>query len=154
MIRVIGAARALLVSLSLLSGCTHMASPVAPEPEVVFHPAGAEPVHVRVELARTAAETERGLMYRDHLDDGRGMLFLFAAPKQQVFWMHNTYIPLDMIFLGADRRVVGVVERAQPLTDTPRAVPGLSQYVLEVPGGWSVAHRVGPGTPATFAGFE
>ena len=123
-------------------------------PEVVFRPPGAAEVRVVVEIARTERERNRGLMYRDKLESGRGMLFLFEEAAPLSFWMRNTYIPLDMIFLGADRRVVGIVERAEPLTDDPRGVPGRSQFVVEVPGGWAAAHRIAPGTPVDFRNID
>jgi uncharacterized membrane protein (UPF0127 family) len=111
-------------------------------------------VRVRVELAVTADEQRRGLMERQRLEPGWGMLFLNQRPRQLTFWMHNTYIPLDMIFITAERRVLGVVERAEPLTDDPRSVPGDSQYVLEVPGGFAADHRIGPGTRVSFVDID
>jgi uncharacterized membrane protein (UPF0127 family) len=138
------------------AGCSHGAperrAPV--EPRVVLTPEGAAPVTVKVEVARSDAETQRGLMYRERLDDGRGMLFLFREPRKMVFWMRNTYIPLDMIFITPAKSVLGVVESAQPLTDDPRSVDGISQYVLEVPGGWAAKNRIAPGTPVKFVDVE
>ena len=72
----------------------------------------------RVELALTPEEQERGLMFREHLDADAGMLFVFEAPSAHVFWMKNTLIPLDMIFIGADWRIAGIVENAEPQTLT------------------------------------
>jgi hypothetical protein len=116
---------------------------------VVETPAGARHA-VTVELARTDAERERGLMHRRTLADGQGMLFLFAESERRAFWMKNTLIPLDMIFVDDGGRVVGIVENAQPLTLAPRA-PGVpSRYVLEVPGGWSARHGVAPGARVRF----
>jgi len=149
------AARAMMLVVAA-SGCSHAAPPEARapvEPEVVLSPEGRPPVRVRVEVARSEAETQRGLMFRDKLEAGRGMLFLFPQPRHMVFWMHNTYIPLDMIFITTAHRVLGVVESATPLTDDPRGVEGDSQFVLEVPGGWAAKNGVGPGTPARFVGL-
>ena len=98
-------------------------------------------VTFRVELARTSEERERGLMYREHLAPDAGMLFLFERPSLLTFWMKNTLIPLDMIFIGADRRIVGIVASAEPQTLTARRVDDVSQYVLEVGGG--VAAQLG-----------
>ena len=98
---------------------------------------GARKVAFRVELALTPEEHTRGLMYRQHLDADAGMLFISAAPVRQVFWMKNTLIPLDMIFIGGDRRIVGIVENAEPQTLTARQVDAPSQYVLEIGGGLS-----------------
>jgi uncharacterized membrane protein (UPF0127 family) len=138
-------------------GCSHSSSSRAvsrPPAEVVFYPEGGPEVRVLVEVARRESERNRGLMFREHLEPGRGMLFLFERPQQLSFWMRNTYIPLDMIFLGPDRRVVGIVERAEPLTDDPRRIEGDSQFVVEVPGGWAAAHRIAPGVRAQFFNVE
>lgn len=126
----------------------------APDPRVVLLPPGADPVEVVVELARTPEQRRRGLMERRHLDRDRGMLFLFERPDQLSFWMHNTYIPLDMVFIAPDRSVLGVVENAEPLTDTSRSVPGLSQYVLEVNAGFARGHGIRAGTRVRFEGVE
>jgi uncharacterized membrane protein (UPF0127 family) len=115
-------------------------------PHVVLRPSGRPSVAVRVELAMTAAQRTRGLMFRRQLEPLAGMLFLFPAERHQVFWMHNTYLALDMIFLRANGEVLGVVENATPMTDDPREVPGDSKYVLEVNAGFARRHGVGPGT--------
>ena len=98
-------------------------------------------VPFRVELALTPEEHARGLMYRSHLDADAGMLFVFDDARVQRFWMKNTLIPLDMIFIAPDRRIAGVVENAAPETETERMVPARSQYVLEIGGG--LAARLG-----------
>ncbi len=71
-----------------------------------------------VELATNDAERERGLMFRKSLPEGRGMLFDFKVDQQVSFWMHNTYIPLDMIFITGSGRIVHVAENAKPMSDT------------------------------------
>jgi hypothetical protein len=105
---------------------------------------------VKVELARTVEETTRGLMYREKMAPDHGMLFLFTEEKQQAFWMKNTYIPLDIMFIKADKTVLGTAENCEPLTTTTRSVPGNSQYVLEVVGGFAATHGIAPGTPVEF----
>jgi uncharacterized protein len=70
-----------------------------------------------VELATNAAERAVGLMYRKELPEGRGMLFDFHEDQPVQFWMHNTYISLDMIFIAGDGRVVRVAENAKPMSD-------------------------------------
>jgi uncharacterized membrane protein (UPF0127 family) len=89
----------------------------------------------RVELARTPPERSRGLMYRDHMDEDAGMLFLFERMRTQSFWMKNTRIPLDMLFIDDTGVIVGIVENAEPMTLTSRSVGKPSQYVLELNGG-------------------
>lgn len=119
-------------------------------PAVVLHPEGHPPVRVRVEVARTPRVRERGLMFRREMADDAGMIFVFPVSEHQAFWMHNTYIPLDMMFIRSDRTVLGIVENATPETDTVREVPGDSQYVLEVVGGFSRRHHITAGTRVEF----
>lgn len=133
------------------------ASPDATPPEldgrVVLRGADGE-VEVRVEVVKTRSERSRGLMHREHLDEDAGMIFLFREPEHQTFWMRNTLIPLDMIFIGSDRRVVGVYENAQPRTDRTRSVEGDSQYVLEVNAGFARRWGIGPGSRVEFRGID
>jgi uncharacterized membrane protein (UPF0127 family) len=109
---------------------------------------------VDVELARTADQRARGLMWRTDLRPDTGMLFFFDESEEHRFWMRNTLLSLDMLFLDEDRVVVGVVDHAEPRTDTPRTVGRPSRYVLEVAGGEAAAHAVGPGARAAFLGIE
>jgi uncharacterized membrane protein (UPF0127 family) len=122
-----------------------------PAPTVTIETAG-RPLSFRVELAISRDEQARGLMYRQHLDADAGMLFVNDAPGPLVFWMKNTFIPLDMIFIGADRRIVGVVENAVPQTESPRRVNGLSQYVLEIGGGLASKLGIQAGQRVDFQG--
>jgi uncharacterized membrane protein (UPF0127 family) len=109
---------------------------------------------VRVELARNEEQRTRGLMFRRELATDHGMLFIFDETSDHTFWMHNTLIPLDIIFLGDDRNVVGVVANAAPQTDTGRTVKKPSRYVVEVGGGEAAAHGVGAGTRTVFVSVE
>ncbi|MBL8602892.1 MAG: DUF192 domain-containing protein [Myxococcales bacterium] len=120
-------------------------APTAREPAVLLRPSGHPESRVTVEVARTDAVRQRGLMFRREMAEDRGMIFVFPRAQNQVFWMHNTYIPLDMIFIREDQTILGIVENATPETDTGRSVPGDSLYVLEVNGGWSRRHHVAAG---------
>lgn len=122
-------------------------------PAVVLHPPGGEVV-IRVEVARTSAERSRGLMFRKHLDPEAGMIFLFDRPEVQKFWMINTLIPLDMIFIDGDRRIVGIVENAEPKTEQSRFVARESQFVLELNGGSAARLGLQPGQPVEFRNFS
>lgn len=113
--------------------------------------AGARHV-VQVELARTPAERARGLMERSELGVDAGMLFVFDETSVHAFWMKSTRIPLDMIFIDDDGRIVGVVQRAVPGDLAPRSAGGASRYVLEVNGGWAEAHGVAAGDRVRFEG--
>ena len=99
-------------------------------------------VHVfTVEIADTEAARERGLMDRRELPEGRGMLFDFFKEQPVGFWMKNTYIPLDMFFIGSDGHIVSIAENTEPLSE--RVIPSGApvRAVLEVKGG--TARRLG-----------
>jgi uncharacterized membrane protein (UPF0127 family) len=143
------------LALVTVTGCRHGQAPTqTSEPEVVLSTRAGEQ-HVKVEIAREEPERRRGLMFREKLEPGRGMIFLFPAPERLKFWMRNTYIPLDMIFISADKRVVYVEENAEPLTLLERGpVDEDSQFVLEVPGGWARAHGVERGVLVRFINID
>jgi len=92
-------------------------------------------VPIRVEVAATPAARRVGLMFRKHLDDDAGMLFVMPQRTVHVFWMKNTYVPLDMIFVDEDGTVAGIVQDAKPLTLEGRKVDRPSRYVIEVNAG-------------------
>ena len=94
-----------------------------------------------VEVARTAEEHERGLMFREALAADHGMLFDFKDPQPVAFWMRNTRLPLDMLFIGDDGRVAGVKADAVPYSEEPIPSPGPVRAVLEVNAG--TARRLG-----------
>jgi hypothetical protein len=105
------------------------------------------------ELAVTADERARGLMFRESLPPGTGMLFVFPREGRHGFWMKNTLIELDIVFIGADRRVSDIARRAQPCRNEPcpqyfPAAP--AAYALEIAGG--IADRFGfaAGDPVEF----
>ena len=94
---------------------------------------------LQVEVMRTEQERERGLMFRRFLPKDRGMLFDFKKEEAVEMWMKNTYISLDMIFIGHDGRVVGIARDAEPLSETiiPSGAPAAG--VLEVNAGTAAA---------------
>jgi uncharacterized protein len=106
-----------------------------------------------VELATNTAERAVGLMYRKELPEGRGMLFDFHDDQPVQFWMHNTYISLDMIFIASDGRVVRVAENAKPMSDdlVPSGRP--VRAVLEVIAGTARKFGIAPGDRVTGAFF-
>ncbi|MBV8812184.1 MAG: DUF192 domain-containing protein [Acidobacteriaceae bacterium] len=108
---------------------------------------------VKVEIAETEAAREVGLMYRQHLAENAGMLFVFKQPQHLTFWMKNTEIPLDMIFAGADRTITGIVANAEPFSERQLSVAGDSQYVLEVNGGCARRHGIKTGDHLEFLGM-
>lgn len=91
-----------------------------------------------VEVANTDKERAQGLMFRDFLAPNDGMLFDFLQEKNTAFWMRNTLIPLDMIFIGSNGIVKNVHVNARPLDPTAIPSDGPVQFVLEIPGGRSL----------------
>jgi uncharacterized protein len=125
------------------------AAPEVAQPRVHINtPNGA--ITVRVEVVSTPPTIQRGLMYRQHLPLDAGMIFLMEEERDHTFYMRNTLIPLDMIFIGRDLTIAGIVENAEPKTETLRSVGKPSLYVLEVNGGWTRSHQVVPGAKVQF----
>lgn len=109
---------------------------------------------VKVEIADTPDARELGLMYRNHLDENAGMLFIFPNPGAMHFWMKNTVIPLDMLFADANGKVLGIVVNAQPYSEAMVGGFGGTLYVLEVNGGYVARHRIATGDRLEFQGFS
>ena len=101
--------------------------------------------HFQVEIADTDAARERGLMFRKRLGPDRGMLFDFKIPQPVSFWMKNTLIPLDMVFISADGRVISIARNAPPLSETPIPSGGDVLGVLELRGGRAQEIGLEPG---------
>ncbi|HLI82230.1 MAG TPA: DUF192 domain-containing protein [Candidatus Binataceae bacterium] len=109
---------------------------------------------VKVEIADKPDTRELGLMYREHLDDNAGMLFIFPAPTTAQFWMKNTMIPLDMLFADSSGKVLGIVADAQPYSQALLGGFAGTLYVLEVNGGYAAQHHVVAGDRLQFRGFN
>jgi uncharacterized membrane protein (UPF0127 family) len=100
---------------------------------------------IDVEIADTPETEQRGLMYRTKLGREQGMIFVWPREARRTFWMHNTCLPLDMLFLAKDGTIVGLLEQVPVLNDRPREGRCPAAYVLEVNAGWSRSHGVKPG---------
>lgn len=100
------------------------------------------------EIAKNEHDVTRGLMYRTEMPDDHGMLFKMPQRQEQIFWMRNTCIPLDMLFLDDDGTVVGVLADVPVLNEEQRTVGKPSRYVLETNAGWAEAHGVRAGMKA------
>lgn len=102
-------------------------------------------VKFTVELAVTKAEQERGLMFRKSLAPDRGMLFPYNPPQRAAFWMKNTLIPLDILYIAPDGRVLSIARNAVPHDETPLPSGGIVRGVLEIPGGRAAQLGILPG---------
>jgi uncharacterized membrane protein (UPF0127 family) len=124
----------LVAAVCALLGC----SPAAEHPTVQVEFVAPEGKGIRsfeVEVVSTPLTRAKGLMYRREVGEGKGMLFVFPDEKVQSFWMKNTLVPLDMVFVSKEMKVVGILENVPPLTEDPRFVDIPSLYVLEFAGG-------------------
>lgn len=108
---------------------------------VVITPSAGEPVTVRVEVADTPELRSHGLMYRSELPEGTGMLFVFPSRTRGSFWMKNTPISLDMLFIKSDE-IVATIENTVPYDETFLTPDSSYTMTLEVPGGYAGRHGI------------
>ncbi len=108
----------------------------------------------QVEIADNEASRETGLMNRRFMPADRGMLFEFPTEAPVIFWMKNTYIPLDLIFIGRDGAVVGIAANAEPLSETTIPSGAPCNAVLEVNGGVAASLGLKPGDKVKHAFFK
>jgi uncharacterized membrane protein (UPF0127 family) len=135
----------LVMALGLLAGCGGAEEGALPRAEVTLSGPGGAHLVVRAEVAATDAAREQGLMYRTHMDDDAGMLFVWPQAQRVGFWMKNTRLPLDMLFI-AGGKVVALAPRMKPMDETTVSPPMAVDMVLEVNGGWAEARKIsGPG---------
>ncbi len=99
----------------------------------------------RVEVAQSRIEQAQGLMYRAEMADDEGMLFPLAEPREASFWMRNTVIPLDIVFIGPDRRILNIEANAVPYSLDHRRSKGEAAAVLELNGGLAEELGIEPG---------
>jgi len=110
-------------------------------------------VVVRVEVANTPTQKGRGLMYRQALSQDEGMLFVYDYEGNNTFWMKNTLIPLDIIWLNSKKEVVHIEHSTPPCKKSPcptYSSPYKSQYVLELNGGWAIKNGLAQGDQISF----
>ena len=91
--------------------------------------------HFKVEVAKTREEQARGLMFREEMGPDEGMIFPYDPPQGLSFWMRNTVLPLDIIFIGPDHRIINIHEMTEPYSLDSRASEGLAIAALELNGG-------------------
>jgi uncharacterized membrane protein (UPF0127 family) len=144
------------LEISLLSACTHHNQTLqVNQPSVSIRKEGTlDFVHfdrsikasIAIEIADTPEAQMKGLMGRNTLDDSSGMLFVFDRLEQQIFWMKNTPVPLDIIFVGGDGCIVNIVESTTPMSNQLYRSKGPVKYVVEVHAGFAKRFQVGADT--------
>jgi uncharacterized membrane protein (UPF0127 family) len=100
---------------------------------------------IDIEVADNDMERQFGLMYRKSMGADQGMLFLFEQSEPQGFWMKNTFIPLDILFVDENRTILNIHEHTVPHSESTLASEGPARYVVEVNGGFSAARGIRPG---------
>lgn len=122
----------------------HVNIPFRIDGELAFERAdGTEIARIAIEIARSDSARARGLMQRDALPPDSGMLFVFEGESQRSFWMANTRISLDMIFVSADSLVVDIARYVKPMSPTSTTSRAPAQYVIEVPAGYADSKGIG-----------
>jgi len=139
-----------LFALTLLisapaAGCSARATDDSAKTEALKIVSASGQHRFSVEIADDPAERERGLMYRKSMGDTEGMLFEWPEEDQRAFWMHNTYIPLDILFIDGSGKIVSIARNAAPMDETPLPSYAPAKGVLEINGGLAAKLGVKPG---------
>jgi len=124
------------------------------DPERIEILVGQDHYPFSIEIADDAAEQARGLMFRPVLPETAGMLFVFDPPRPATFWMRNTMIPLDMLFIDDTGRVESIAERTDTYSERVSASEGAVRAVLEINGGLSRRLGIAPGAQAVHPAFQ
>lgn len=106
---------------------------------------GSKTFTIRVEVARSQQEQAKGLMFRTAMGADEGMIFPFDPPRGASFWMRNTVIPLDLVFIAPDGRISNIAANAVPYDETPLESVGSARAVLELNGGRAAQLGIVPG---------
>ena len=106
--------------------------------------------NIDIELATTEEEHARGLMFRKQMDENKGMLFMFSYEDWRSFWMRNTLIPLDIIYVNAKREVVSICKNAKTLDETSLPSEAPAMYVIEINAGLCDKYGIDKGTVVNF----
>lgn len=123
---------------------------ITKEGEVTFLKNGKKFKTIDVEVAENDAERQKGLMFRPYLADSVGMLFVFDNATPQSFWMKNTMISLDIIYVDQNKKIVSIQKNAKPYSEENLPSYGNAQYVVEVNGGYCDKYGIGIGDSIAF----
>lgn len=109
---------------------------------------------IDIEIAETDSARERGLMQRQNLPEQSGMLFLFEREEPRGFWMSNTPLALDILFVGADSQIVSIAKYTKPFSSQSIVSEGPAQYVVEVPAGFADTYGITEANRITWERLE
>ncbi len=140
----------LIVPLFILIACGSSSSALSYESTTVSIQSSGQTLTVTAEIADTVVKQNQGLMNRTSLDENAGMLFVFDSEAERSFWMKDTFIPLDILFISAAKEIVSIEENTTPLSEEAILSSSPAQYVLEVNAGYVASHNVNIGDPLSF----
>ncbi|MSP87220.1 MAG: DUF192 domain-containing protein [Alphaproteobacteria bacterium] len=147
------AAAALLLALAVAASAVAQQSPAFPKSALTIETASGTH-RFNIELAQTPEQMSFGLMFRKQMAPDAGMLFVYESPRMAAMWMKNTYIPLDMVFIGADGRIVNIAERTVPHSEATVASNGPVRATLELNGGTASRLGIKPGDRVRHEAFK
>jgi uncharacterized membrane protein (UPF0127 family) len=145
---------AVLFWSSFTGGQRAYSEAMLPQNPVTIQHADGSRANYRMEIAKTPEEQEHGLMFRHHLDAHAGMLFLWPADQNVSMWMKNTLIPLDMLFIAHDGRVVKITANAVPQDLTPLPSGEPIRAVIEIAGGEAGKQHILVGDKVLYPGLQ
>ena len=120
----------------------------------VFKTSDSTKVSLNIEIADTDFDIQTGLMYRNSMQNDQGMLFVFDNEGERFFYMKNTKIPLDLIYIGTDKKIVSFQENAKPFDESSLPSNAPAQYVLEVNAGLVDTWNLSVGDSIKFINFK
>ncbi len=150
-------------SLTLIAACNkkedvhnpktpeHVQPKFVKEGELTFlKPDGSAIVKINIELALTEAEQEQGLMNRSFMSNDQGMLFVFDKDEPRGFWMRNTIIPLDIMYVNSKMEIIHIAENTEPFSEKSIPSQGPAKYVIEVNAGFSAQYSITKGVKVAY----
>jgi len=149
----------LIFILSTLQSCKKEAKNEVTPPKIEFKHEGNLQIidsvgtikkEIKIEIADNDFEQQTGLMYRKKMDTDKGMLFIFEEIKIRSFYMKNTYIPLDIIYINTDNTIINIAKNAEPLNETSLFSDTPAKYVLEINAGLSDTWGIKKGNKISF----
>lgn len=111
----------------------------------ILSPNGAEKASFDIEIVSSEDDLMRGLKFRESMEPGQGMLFIFDGMQPHGFWMQDTYIPLDMLFIGSDEVIFQIEENTVPFSEEHINAEAINKYTLEINAGLSAKYNIQKG---------
>ncbi len=122
--------------------------------ELTFSDSSGVLLKIDIQIAGTEFDRQLGLMFRKSMNENQGMLFIFPDNRIRSFWMRNTEIPLDIIFVDSAKTILNIAKNTTPYSDNSYSSSGPAKYVVEVNGGFTDRHNLAPGDKISWTGTE